>query len=341
MLRVLSKWGADRLALSRINQALILSRLDYACVVYGTATTSNLRILDTVHHTALRICSGAFRTSPVESLYVVCHQIPLYLRRIQLSLTYYFSIMSSKSHPLRHDVIPSCLERLYIARLSHIRPLHARTRSLIQSFDICDLPSQSVDHFLIPPWTISPYQSISLFKLHDKANVTPCIFHTLFTAHRHQYSQYIPIYTDGLKSAGYVGCGVIIADDTFSYKIPDICSVFTAEAVAILMALRLISSRPTRKYCLYSDSMSVLSQLEKFHCDTHPILCFIIHLLITLQKNGFEILFCWVPSHVGILGNELADTAARSATSVLKVSIPFSDMKLHTRKLVTSLWQQQ
>nr|XP_042910149.1 uncharacterized protein LOC122271807 [Parasteatoda tepidariorum] len=257
MLRVLSNtyWGADRLALLRIYRALILSRLDYACVVYGTATTSNLRILDTVHHTALRICSGAFRTSPVESLYVVCHQIPLYLRRIQLSLTYYFSIMSSKSHPLKHDVISSSLERLYIARPSHIPPLHARTRSLIQSFDICELPSQSVDHFLIPPWTISPYQSISLFKLHDKANVTPCIFHTLFTAHRHQYS--------------------------------------------------------------------------------HNIYRFI------QTKNGFESLFCWVPSHAGIPGNELADTAARSATSVLKVSIPFSDMKLHTRKLVTSLWQQQ
>ncbi|XP_042911389.1 uncharacterized protein [Parasteatoda tepidariorum] len=343
MLRVLSNtfWGADRLALLRIYQALKLSRLDYACAVYGTATTSNLRALDTVHHAALRISSGAFRTSPVESLYVVCQQIPLHLRRMQLSLTYYFSVMSSKSHPLKHDAISSSLERLYLARPSHIRPFHARTRSLIQTFDICELPSQSVDHFLIPPWTISPYQCISLFKFYNKANVTPGVFHKIFTAHRHQYSQYIPIFTDGSKSVGYVGCGVIIADDTFSYKIPHICSVFTAEAVAILMALRLISSNSTRKYCLYSDSMSVLSQPEKFHYDSHPILCIIIHLLITLQKNGFEIIFCWVPSHVGIPGNERADSAARSATSALSLSIPFADVKIHIRKFVTSVWQQQ
>ncbi|GFW34276.1 putative RNA-directed DNA polymerase from transposon X-element [Trichonephila clavipes] len=70
-------WGADRVSLLRVYQALILSRLDYGCVVYGSAGASVLRRLDTIHHSALRIISGAFKTSPVNSLYVVCHQPPL------------------------------------------------------------------------------------------------------------------------------------------------------------------------------------------------------------------------------------------------------------------------
>ncbi|GBL91750.1 hypothetical protein AVEN_71387-1 [Araneus ventricosus] len=37
-------------------------------MVYGSARPTVLRGLDTIHHSALRICSGAFRTSPVESL---------------------------------------------------------------------------------------------------------------------------------------------------------------------------------------------------------------------------------------------------------------------------------
>ncbi|XP_042903321.1 uncharacterized protein [Parasteatoda tepidariorum] len=343
ILRVLCNtfWGADRLALLRIYQALILSRLDYACAVYGSATASNLRILDTVHHSALRICSGAFRTSPVESLYVVCNQIPLDLHRMKLSLSYYFRIMSSRYHPLKHYVISSSLERLYAARSSHVRPFHARMRLLIQTFDICKSPSQSVDHLLIPPWNIIPYQFYSPFMMYNKSNVAPIIFQQLFISHRHQYSEYVPVFTDGSKSAGYVGCGVIIADDTYSYRIPSICSVFTAEAAAILLALRLISTRSTRKYCIYSDSMSVLRQLENFNSDTHPILCFINHLLITLHKNRFHILLCWIPSHVGIPGNDLADSAARSATSVLTLSIPFSDTKTYIRQFITSVWQQQ
>ncbi|GBN39005.1 hypothetical protein AVEN_14392-1, partial [Araneus ventricosus] len=70
ILKVLSRtfWGADRTSLLRIYQAVILSSIDYGCMVYGSARPTVLRRLDTIHHSALRICSGAFRTSPVESL---------------------------------------------------------------------------------------------------------------------------------------------------------------------------------------------------------------------------------------------------------------------------------
>ncbi|GFX80436.1 uncharacterized protein TNCV_177751 [Trichonephila clavipes] len=57
ILKVLSNtlWGADRVSLLRVYQALILSRLDYGCVVYGSARASVLKRLDTVYHSALRI----------------------------------------------------------------------------------------------------------------------------------------------------------------------------------------------------------------------------------------------------------------------------------------------
>ncbi|GFV93036.1 putative RNA-directed DNA polymerase from transposon X-element [Trichonephila clavipes] len=82
LLKVLSNtsWGADRTSLLRVYQAIVLSRIDYGCVAYGSACNSTLQKLDPVHHMALRICSGAFRTSPVQSLYVNCHQLPLDLR---------------------------------------------------------------------------------------------------------------------------------------------------------------------------------------------------------------------------------------------------------------------
>ncbi|GFX23652.1 probable RNA-directed DNA polymerase from transposon X-element [Trichonephila clavipes] len=94
-------WGADRVSLLRVYQALILSRLDYGCVVYGSARASVLKRLDTVHHSSLRICNGAFRTLPVTSLYVVCHQPLLKLRRRQLSENYFIRAMSVPSHPLK------------------------------------------------------------------------------------------------------------------------------------------------------------------------------------------------------------------------------------------------
>ncbi|GFT43345.1 putative RNA-directed DNA polymerase from transposon X-element [Trichonephila clavipes] len=45
ILKVLSNtlWGADRVSLLQVYQALILSRLDYGCVVYGSASASVLK----------------------------------------------------------------------------------------------------------------------------------------------------------------------------------------------------------------------------------------------------------------------------------------------------------
>ncbi|GFX46659.1 putative RNA-directed DNA polymerase from transposon X-element [Trichonephila clavipes] len=120
ILKVLSNtlWGADRISLLRIYQALILSR-----VVYGSAPASVLRRLDTIHHSALRIRSGAFHTSPVQSLYVTCNQLPLNLRRKKQALAYYFKILSVRSHPLRSGNLTISMRRIYDARSYNIRPV--------------------------------------------------------------------------------------------------------------------------------------------------------------------------------------------------------------------------
>ncbi|GFY35368.1 RNase H domain-containing protein [Trichonephila clavipes] len=112
------------------------SRIDYGCVVYGSACNSTLKKLDPVHHMALRICSGAFRTSPVQSLYVNCNQFPLDLRRRKLSVEYYFTILSVPSHPLQNVYMSTSKKRLYDARPSNIRPFMDRMKLLVAELDL-------------------------------------------------------------------------------------------------------------------------------------------------------------------------------------------------------------
>ena len=83
LLKVLSNtsWGADLSTLLHLYRSLIRSKLDYGSVVYGSARKSYLQMLDTVHHQGLRLALGAFRTSPVTSLYVEADEPSLYLRR--------------------------------------------------------------------------------------------------------------------------------------------------------------------------------------------------------------------------------------------------------------------
>ena len=49
-------WGADRTVLLRLYRSLIRSKLDYGCIVYGSARPSYLRMLDPVHNQGLRLC---------------------------------------------------------------------------------------------------------------------------------------------------------------------------------------------------------------------------------------------------------------------------------------------
>ena len=79
-------WGADSTVLLNLYRSLIRSKLDYGCIVYGSACPSYIKLLDTVHHQWLRFSLGAFRTSPVESLYVEANEPSHENRRIKLGM---------------------------------------------------------------------------------------------------------------------------------------------------------------------------------------------------------------------------------------------------------------
>ena len=88
LLRVVSSmdWAADRKVLLRFYKTRVRSKLDYGCIVYGSARQSYLRKLDSIHNQGIRLALGAFRTSPVNSLYAEANEPSLNLRRKKLSL---------------------------------------------------------------------------------------------------------------------------------------------------------------------------------------------------------------------------------------------------------------
>ena len=61
-----------------------------------------------------------------------------------------------------------------------------------------------------------------------------------------------------------------------------------------------------------------------------------------LAENGKNIILCWIPSHVGILGNEKADAAAKLALSlpVTRMKLPASGMYPRMTKLILDEWQE-
>ena len=96
------KWGGDRDTLLMLCWAMVCSKLDYGCIVYGTASNTNLRQLDSIHNSGLRLALGAFFTSPVPSLYTEANEAPLAGRRLQLSMHYYVKTRAFIDNPAHH-----------------------------------------------------------------------------------------------------------------------------------------------------------------------------------------------------------------------------------------------
>ncbi|GBN87906.1 hypothetical protein AVEN_192328-1 [Araneus ventricosus] len=238
ILRVLSTtaWGADRPSMMRIYMAIILSKIDYGCVIYGSSRKTVLQRLDPVHHTALRICSGAFRTSPVKSLYVDSYEPSLSLRRQMLSLHFYFKIESLPHHPFHNYQLRPFLIRLQEKRKSSMPIFFTRMRTILSDLTLSylNVSPHATNNF--PPWK-NDFCYLNPFEHFPKNQTTDTIYQKLYFEHRSHYRTFTPIFTDGSKTSTDTSLAVVFPDKILSFQLRQFCSIFTAEITAVQLAL--------------------------------------------------------------------------------------------------------
>ena len=143
------------------------------------------------------------------------------------------------------------------------------------------------------------------------------------------YSDYTFIYTDGSDNNESVACAFYSHQSTQSLKLNSSLSVFSAEKLAIYNALQYVNSARVKKTVICSDSLSDLESLSNLY-STDALTIKIQLLVHRLLHRNFQLIFCWVPGHVGILGNELADWAAKEAT--LRPSSDITLVPVHVTK---------
>jgi len=124
-------------------------------------------------------------------------------------------------------------------------------------------------------------------------------------------------------------------------RLPDAASIFRAELYAILLAIDVVWRLKEKNFVIFSDSMSSLQSINSFNLDSDFVQKFLKDYTV-LAKNSKKIILCWIPSHVGILGNEKADAAAKSALSlpVTRMKLPATGMYPRITKLIFDEWQE-
>jgi ribonuclease HI len=319
-----TQWGADSTVLLQLYRTLIRSKLDYGCIVYGSARKSYLLRLDTIHHQGIRLALGAFRTSPIQSLYIEGHEPSLRSRRLKLALQYIIKLKGNILNPAYKCIFTPGYKRLYEARPTYVRPLSLRMKSHLEALHT-NLHNIALVHWSdIPPWQLRKPNIILQLAMSRKSETHPLSYHERFADVRSAFPSHRAIYTDGSKTQNRVSAAAVVHGRELGIRIPDQSSIFTAEARALLLALECIETSRKHKFIIFTDSFSCLRALSNRKLD-HPLIQQFLIKLTSLTIAKYDIHLCWVPSHVGIPGNERADQAATRA-----LSAPWNNVKYLT-----------
>ena len=115
---------------------------------------------------------------------------------------------------------------------------------------------------------------------------------------------------------------MVHGDNSKCVRLPDAASIFRGEIYALLLAIDVVRRSKEKKIVIFSDSTSSLQSINGFNLDSDLVQKFLKDYTIP-AKNVKNIILCWIPSHLGILGNEKAEATAKAA-----LSLPVTRMKL-------------
>ena len=347
-LKILSnpEWGGDAETLLHLYRSIVRSKLDYASPVYGSARPSYLKMLDPVQNQGLRVALGAFRTSPVESLQAEANEPPLELRRKKLSLQYTIKLSSTPENPAFDAVfnVPRYIKTAVAKNENLIKPLGLRVKD-----DLAELAwkKEDTDDFFfspIPPWQLqTPEIDLGLADT-TKGETDAETFKTAFRDLLGKYQGFEQIYTDGSKSETAVGAAALIPtkQSKKQQRLKPDASIYAAEATAIDMALDIAKKSQKKSFLILTDSLSCLQALKQTDNSDTRILRLRLKIDSLIAKK--KITLAWLPAHIGIDGNELADAAAKEALGLAEIQnkkLHFSDFRKKIREHVHSLWEKR
>lgn len=327
-----AKWGVHPVQLRRLYIALVRSRLDYGSILYGNASPNLLKKLDIVQNQCLRLCGSFIRTTPIYAMESELCIPPLAQRRTFLSAKYILKLSSRKSDYLMQQL--GSLDNKLKPGVKYWRK--SQIPLLLDSFRMYS--KLQVSKFEILPQYQIPFEIFSLSwneiistkikNLNEsKDKLSSLDLKKLSEEMINQfYTDYYHLYTDGSKSLYGSGCAFYDDYSDFGAKFlvdnPYI-PIMGLELTALCEAVHYIESTSYQKVVIFTDSKSSLQHL--LGCTTggsgRNEAYLVIKCINNLIRSGVEVRLQWIPSHVGIRGNDRADSLASEA---LQSGIPLT-----------------
>lgn len=343
ILKILSNrtWGSDENVLLTVYKSIIRSRLEYGCAVFSSAKPKILQKLQVLQNMCLRLVTGTYRTSPILSLHALTGLMPLNYRRHQITLSISNRISANPTHPLyKLTTDDHPLQTKYSNRKFSSKPFSIRAHNLLRSLDVPLYTNPITMYRTYPPWSDNPIEIIiNLTKL-KRSDTSAQKYQTAFNDILTKYANNDCVYTDGSLDGNNVGCAIVHKDLKFMFHLPNICSISTAELYAIYKAVKYTHEHISHDTLIISDSLSSIQSLNDAYSNNY-----IVQLIQTsiLTHHTPKIRFLWVPSHMGIDGNEEVDKYARESFTlpITHIDIPSQNMNTYIKDLNIKTWKTE
>ena len=225
------EWGADRRTLLQLYTSLIRPILEYNAFLFDHISDTNQTALEAIQNEALRIATGALRTTPVCNLTAETNIPPLCHRRKYLLLRFFIRSQTRRNEPtyscltnLPHNNILSMQQRKYPSIATQIQ----KALNLFNHGQIPTLSTPALRYF----WMDKSPDITFLFS-GNKSSITTTEMRARFAEIKHNHADYTFIYTDGSRRDGHTGAAYTLNDGYGSRRLSDFHSVYTAELIAI------------------------------------------------------------------------------------------------------------
>ncbi|XP_065091986.1 uncharacterized protein LOC135712849 [Ochlerotatus camptorhynchus] len=322
-LRILRMIGAklprgNRKSLLQVGSALVTAKLMYGIGIVSRGGPLTLQNLAPAYHRMVRFASGAFVTSPIESIMAEAGTLPFELLAAQSIVRIAIRILAKNRNNTSLTLIRRASDRLNELTNSALpavgqlvrqtdRPWHTRKPSILWDVKKCIRADD-------PPEKVRPVVQQLLSTRFHRSTV---------------------VYTDGSKHNHTVGAAFHNNGLAGKYSLPKECSVFSAEAYAIKMAVSIPNI--SNELVILTDSASCLQALEA-GTSKHPW----IQEAEQISRNK-SVRFCWIPGHAGIHGNNEADRLANMARTQppIDVPIPGDDALRMVMQNIRQRWNDQ
>jgi len=332
--------GADRKTLLRLYLALLKPKLDYGCEAYDSACQTLLNSLQPVQNAAIRIATGAIRTSPIKSLHADAGLPPLAVYRRTKIVNFYLRINANSDKHVLNSVRVVDGE-VYAENGRKPKPYFIRAEEIIRSLNtnIERMMSESVTD--TPPWRVRNVTvCLDLLLDQKKSDIPSFAARTIFQAHREVHSTALQLYTDGSKTDHGTAYAFSDQNEIVARKISPAASIYTAEMMAVLNAVRRAVASNTQLTTIFTDSRSVIQGINGYN-SKHAIVQEIQQII---TNSGITLNLCWVPSHVGVKENEAVDREAREAVEhgiLDDCELPRIDVQSKLKKLIRMEWDNE